>query len=91
MIADGVRHPGFSFIEIISDCPEYYGRYNKVGGGAEMLTWMARRDAGVAVPLSEKKFVEHVPSSAVPLGMVTGVLERDIRPVFTGVRKQEEQ
>ncbi len=91
VIADGVRHPGFSFIEIISDCPEYYGRYNKVGGGAEMLTWMARRDAGVAVPLSEKKFVEHVPSSPVPTGLTTGVLERDIRPVFTGVRKQEPQ
>lgn len=90
VIVDGVRHPGFSFIEIVSDCPEYYGRYNKVGGGAEMLTWMARRDAGVAVPLAEKKFVEHVPSSAVPPGMATGVLERDIRPVFTGVRKQEE-
>ena len=52
---------GFSFIEVISDCPEYYGRYNKVGGGAEMLTWMARRDAGVAGPLAAKRFVNHVP------------------------------
>jgi 2-oxoglutarate/2-oxoacid ferredoxin oxidoreductase subunit beta len=87
VMADGMSHRGFSFIEVISDCPEYYGRYNNVGGGAEMLTWLARRDAGVAGPLSTKGFVNHVPSSATPAGMATGVLHREVRPVFAGVRK----
>lgn len=87
VMAEGMSHPGFSFIEVISDCPEYYGRYNKVGGGAHMLTWMARRDAGVAQPLSEKSFVNYVPRSEAPPGLTTGVLHREVRPVFTGVRK----
>jgi len=86
IMADGLSHRGFSFIEVISDCPEYFGRYNKVGGGAEMLSWMAVRDAGVAIPLSSKKFVNHVPSSAPPPGLMTGVLQREVRPVFAGVR-----
>lgn len=86
IMADGLSHRGFSFIDVISDCPEYFGRYNKVGGGAEMLSWMAVRDAGVANPLSSKKFVNHVPSSAPPPGLTTGVLQREMRPVFAGVR-----
>ncbi len=85
IMADGLSHPGFAFIEVISTCPEYYGRYNRTGGGAEMLTWMARRDAGVAGPLSTKRFVDHIPSSAAPPGMETGVLAREVRPVFTGI------
>jgi len=89
VMVDGLDHKGFSFIEVISDCPEYYGRYNKLGSGAEMLTWMARRDAGVAGPLSSKKFVSHVPRSVTPPGMATGVLHRELRPVFTGIREME--
>ncbi|GMQ97628.1 MAG: 2-oxoacid:ferredoxin oxidoreductase subunit beta [Acidimicrobiia bacterium] len=87
VMAEGLSHPGFSFIEVISDCPEYFGRYNKVGGGAEMLTWMAVRDEGVAGPLSEKRFVDHIASSVPPPGLETGVLQNEIRPVFSGVRK----
>jgi len=89
VMVDGLDHKGFSFIEVISDCPEYYGRYNKLGSGAEMLTWMARRDAGVAGPLASKKFVSHVPRSVTPPGMTTGVLHRELRPVFTGIREME--
>ncbi len=85
MMKDAMTHPGFSFVEVISDCPEYFGRYNKVGRGAEMLTWMARRDADVAVPLSIKSFVDHVPSSATPPGAQMGVLHREVRPTFTGM------
>ncbi|MCP3997168.1 MAG: 2-oxoacid:ferredoxin oxidoreductase subunit beta [bacterium] len=86
VMADAMTHPGFAFIEVVSDCPEYYGRYNKVGGGAEMLTWMAIRDEGVAGPLASKRFVNHVPSSAPPTPMATGVLHREVRHVFEGVK-----
>jgi len=89
VMADGISHQGFSFIEVISDCPEYYGRYNKLGGGAQMLTWMARRDEGVAGPLSSKKFVNYVPPSTAPPGLTTGVLQREVRPVFVGIRGEE--
>jgi 2-oxoglutarate ferredoxin oxidoreductase subunit beta len=90
IMVDGMSHPGFSFIEVISDCPEYYGRYNKTGGGAGMLTWMARRDAGVAGPLASKGFVNHIPSSETPPAMETGVLLREVRPVFTGIRRVQD-
>jgi 2-oxoglutarate ferredoxin oxidoreductase subunit beta len=86
VMADGLTHPGFSFIEVVSDCPEYFGRYNKIGGGAEMLSWMAVRDEGVAGPLSEKRFVSHVPATVPAPALATGVLHHEIRNVYSGVR-----
>jgi 2-oxoglutarate ferredoxin oxidoreductase subunit beta len=38
MIAKAVRHPGFSVVEIMSQCPTYFGRKNKQGGAVEMMT-----------------------------------------------------
>ncbi len=83
----GMQHKGFAFIEVVSDCPEYFGRYNKAGGGAEMLTGLTLRDEGVAVPLSSKRFVNHVPASAVTAPMPTGILLQETRPAFEGIRK----
>lgn len=91
LMVAGMRHPGFAFIEVISDCPEYYGRYNKAGGGAEMLTSLALRDAGVAGTLASKRFVDHVPAPTPPPGLVTGVLRQEIRPVFAGIRKSSDE
>lgn len=90
VMADGITHPGFSFIEVVSDCPEYFGRYNKVGGGADMLNWMAVRDEGVAGPLSEKRFVSNVTATVPAPALRTGVLQREIRRVFQGVRKVQD-
>ncbi len=86
LMADAILHPRFSFVEEVSTCPEYFGRYNKAGGGAEMLTNLARRDDEVAGQLAEKRFVNHVESSDTPPGLETGVLRRATRPVFWGVR-----
>jgi len=90
VMVDGITHPGFSFIEVVSDCPEYFGRYNKVGGGADMLNWMAVRDEGVAGPLSEKRFVSNVTATVPAPALRTGVLQREIRRVFQGVRRVED-
>jgi len=34
-----LMHPGFSFVEVLSSCPTYYGRQNKLGGPSEMLRY----------------------------------------------------
>lgn len=84
IISQALSHTGFSFVEVISDCPEYYGRYNKLGRGPEMLAWMKRHDAGVADPLGDKRFVPHIPNPEQNLRLPTGVLHRESRPIFTG-------
>jgi 2-oxoglutarate ferredoxin oxidoreductase subunit beta len=34
-----IRHKGFSVVEVLSQCPTYYGRKNSKGDAVEMLTW----------------------------------------------------
>ena len=38
-IKDGLENKGFSFIEVISQCPTYYGRKNKIRTPVEMIHW----------------------------------------------------
>lgn len=38
-IKNGIEHNGFSVIEVITQCPVYYGRQNKVKTPGEMLIW----------------------------------------------------
>ncbi len=37
LLRDGIEHHGFSFVEVISDCTEIYGRKNDLGMSPEML------------------------------------------------------
>ncbi|HEU5394762.1 MAG TPA: 2-oxoacid:ferredoxin oxidoreductase subunit beta [Candidatus Methylomirabilis sp.] len=37
MIAEGIQHRGFAFIEVLTTCPEIHGRRNHLGTPAEML------------------------------------------------------
>ena len=39
-IKKGLQNQGFSFIEVMSQCPTYYGRKNKMRTPIEMLQWM---------------------------------------------------
>lgn len=85
--AEALAHPGFAFIEVLSDCPTYFGRYNHLGSGPEMLAWLTRQDSRVADPLADKRVVPHLPVAEPPPGLDLGVLHREERPVFTGHRE----
>jgi 2-oxoglutarate ferredoxin oxidoreductase subunit beta len=41
-IKKAITKKGFGFVEIISQCPTFYGRSNKIGNNLEMLNWMKR-------------------------------------------------
>ena len=36
-IKKALQKEGFSFVEVISPCPELYGRYNKLGAAVDMM------------------------------------------------------
>jgi 2-oxoglutarate ferredoxin oxidoreductase subunit beta len=38
-IKRALQKEGFSFIEVVTPCPEIYGRRNKMGKGLEMMNW----------------------------------------------------
>ena len=39
-IKKGLQNKGFSFIEVISQCPTYFGRKNKMRSPVDMMKWM---------------------------------------------------
>ncbi|MDR7483287.1 MAG: 2-oxoacid:ferredoxin oxidoreductase subunit beta [Armatimonadota bacterium] len=84
LIARGLRHRGFAFIEILSDCPEFYGRYNRLGSGAAMLAGQARATAAVDAHLAPLASTLLQPGPApVRPPVETGVLVDIDRPEFT--------
>jgi 2-oxoglutarate ferredoxin oxidoreductase subunit beta len=41
-IKKALQKEGFCFIEVITPCPEFFGRYNKMRSGLEMMDWFKR-------------------------------------------------
>ncbi|MBW2612262.1 MAG: 2-oxoacid:ferredoxin oxidoreductase subunit beta [Deltaproteobacteria bacterium] len=39
IIRKAILHEGFSVVEILTQCPTYFGRKNKLGDAAEMMEW----------------------------------------------------
>jgi 2-oxoglutarate ferredoxin oxidoreductase subunit beta len=37
-----LQKEGFAFVEVLSPCPEIYGRHNKMRSGLEMMSWFKR-------------------------------------------------
>ena len=79
-IARAIRHRGFSFVEIISDCPEFFGRYNGLGRGPEMLEAQRRHVEEIDELLEDKRFVTglETPAGGRP-AWACGVLHEETR------------
>jgi 2-oxoglutarate ferredoxin oxidoreductase subunit gamma len=82
LLGEALDNRGFSFIEVISDCPVFYGRFNREGEGWEMLAGMKRHDADMAGILASKQYVSHLPATPQPGALTTGVLHRQERPEY---------
>ncbi|RQD76286.1 MAG: 2-oxoacid:ferredoxin oxidoreductase subunit beta [Candidatus Syntrophonatronum acetioxidans] len=42
-VKEAILTRGFSFVEIFSSCPTYYGRYNDMGDGPAMMRWFKEK------------------------------------------------
>ena len=47
IIAAAVKHRGFSVVEVMSQCPTYFGRKNRLGGAVEMMTLMKENTTAI--------------------------------------------
>lgn len=39
LLREAILHEGFSVVEVLTQCPTYFGRRNKMGGAVEMMNW----------------------------------------------------
>ena len=79
LIKEGISHPGFAFIEIISDCTEIYGRKNDLGSSAEMVLSQKK---GILPTYIDVTDVDAVEQPFRPGSWQTGVLSKNERPEY---------
>ena len=73
VIEEAMRHPGFAVVEVMSQCPTYFGRLNKLGEGRAMLDY--ERD------MTEPR--EDVTREELVGKLPVGVFRQEIRPEYT--------
>ncbi len=54
LIRQAVLHEGFSVVEILTQCPTYFGRRNRQGGAVEMLGWFKDNTTAIGSKAKEK-------------------------------------
>jgi len=81
LIREGITNPGFSFIEVLSDCTEIYGRKNDLGESAEMV--MAQK-----ADFRSQSYGTVVDAPFQPKGLSTGILCRHSRPEYGAAYRQ---
>lgn len=75
LIRDAIAHRGFSFVEVISDCTEIFGRKNDLGSSPEMI--LRQKSA-----MRPEYFGNVVDQPFRPNAMKTGILARTDRPEY---------
>ena len=73
LIETAIKHPGFALVEILSQCPTYFGRLNRLGDGRALLDY--ERDS--TAPQEEITREQLVGRFSV------GVFREEIRPEYT--------
>jgi len=76
LIEKGIRHKGFSLIEVLTPCPTAFGRRNRLGAAAQM--WKAQKDLMVSV-----RKAKELPADALAGKLLRGILVEKTLPEFT--------
>ena len=76
IIQEGIRHDGFSLIDVASVCPTYFGTKNKSGSAVDMLKW--QRDNMIPAEKAEKMAPEELKGK-----LVLGILHQTQYTEFT--------
>jgi 2-oxoglutarate ferredoxin oxidoreductase subunit beta len=74
LIADAIAHPGFALVEVLTTCPVYYGRFNKLGA-TDLIAML--KDGTVNAKMAERLPPEHRAGK-----ILTGLLHRETRPEY---------
>jgi 2-oxoglutarate ferredoxin oxidoreductase subunit beta len=85
ILIDALKHKGFSFVESLSCCPTYYGRYNRKGDASQMIDNLKDRTLIVKeyekLPAKEKK-------NYIPIGKLFVSQQPDFNTQYKAVQQK---
>jgi 2-oxoglutarate ferredoxin oxidoreductase subunit beta len=87
LIAAGIVHKGFSFVEIMSACPTYYGRMNASGDPADMLTAQKTQ----AVPVQRFQAGQAALRERYPVGVLHHAERAEYIEAYQELRRRAQQ
>ncbi len=91
ILADAIRHPGFSVVEVLTQCPTYYGRKNEKGDAVEMMERF--RDCAVPVgPLDDNGRATAADVEAADASVETipiGVFRKEVRAEYCDAYRRQ--
>ena len=78
ILAKAIKHKGFSVVEIMSQCPTYYGRKNKLGSAVDMMNLFKEKTALIGSKRLEER----------PELTERGIFVEDERPEYASSYKE---
>lgn len=81
LIAKAIAHKGFSFVDVLSQCPTYYGRRNKIGDAVAMMNQF--KDMTLPVKAADK-----LPPEKVAGKILIGEFHKEEVPEYTELYAQ---
>ncbi|MBU1170185.1 MAG: 2-oxoacid:ferredoxin oxidoreductase subunit beta [Proteobacteria bacterium] len=72
ILKEAISHKGFSVVEIMSQCPTYFGRKNKLGGAVDMLDYFKSHTTAKGSDAHKKD----------PLMIERGIFVKEDRPEY---------
>ncbi|MDA8192767.1 MAG: thiamine pyrophosphate-dependent enzyme [Thermaerobacter sp.] len=85
LLDQALDHRGFSFVDVMTDCTEYFGRKNALGGGSDLLFSQSRSDVEVTRDLNEWPQLQDPHGFAIRETLAMGVLHESDRPTLEAV------
>ena len=87
LIAGGISHKGFSMVEVMSNCPTYYGRLNAGGDAVQMMRLLKSQ----AVPVDKYEAGPAARPDQFPVGVLHHVERAEYTEAYREVRRRAEQ
>ncbi len=78
ILKEAIQHKGFSVVEVLSQCPTYYGRKNRLGSAVDMMSYFKEH----AVKIDSREGKDAGGQKSAGDGIEIGVFLKEERPEY---------
>jgi 2-oxoglutarate ferredoxin oxidoreductase subunit beta len=82
VLHQAISHPGFAFIDVMTDCTEYFARKNALGNGSDLLFSQGRAEVAVDQDLNARQTLHLAQDWLIRETQPMGTLHQSRRPTL---------
>ncbi|MCX8095518.1 MAG: thiamine pyrophosphate-dependent enzyme [Caldisericia bacterium] len=88
IIKRGIEHKGFSFVEILSPCPTYYGRYININNPSEFF--IKQKELVYRIEQNEK-ISDQDKKTKIPIGIFVDETKSDFETIYNEIHRRNNE